>query len=85
MTLDYRGEIYAVAKYTEVRTKAVKERLGDPKKLPSIEEAKAQIAANMTGKLKTYLEKAERDKQRRSAAFEFKRKELVERQRGERF
>ncbi len=84
VAIDYQGEAYAIAKYTGIRTKAVKERLGDPKELPSVEEAKAKIAANMTDKLKTYLEKAERDKQRRSAAFEFKRKELVERQRSER-
>ena len=84
VALDYQGEIYAVAKYADVRTKAVRERLGDSKTLPSVEEAKADIADRMTDKLRQHLRKAERERQRLSAAFEFKRLQLVERQRKER-
>jgi hypothetical protein len=84
VALDYRGEVYAVAKYTGVRTKTVRERLGDPKELPSVEQAKVQIADKMSDNLKRHLQQSEKDKSRRSAAFEFKRKQLVEKQRNER-
>lgn len=84
VAVDYQGEVYAIAKYTGVRTKAVREKLGDPETLPSLEQAKAQIADSMSDKLKRHLHQAEKDKQRRFASFEFKRKELVESQRTER-
>lgn len=84
VAVDYQGEIYAIAKYTGTRTKAVREKLGDPETLPSVEQAKAQIADSMSDKLKQHLHQAEKDKQRHSASFEFKRKELVESQRAER-
>lgn len=84
VALDYQGEVYAIAKYTGVRTNAVRERLGDPQALQSVEQAKAQIADRMADKLRQHLKDAEKDKQRRSASFEFKRLQLVERQRSER-
>jgi hypothetical protein len=73
VALDYRGEVYAVARYAGVKTKDVRKRLGDPKELPSIEQAKGQISADMTERLRQHLTHAEKSKQRRSAALEFKR------------
>ncbi len=84
VALDYQGEVYAVAKYTGVKTKAVRERLGDPKELPSIEQAKAQISSDMSKKLHKHIAQAEEAKHRRSTAFEFKRQRLVQDQRQER-
>lgn len=84
VALDHRGEVYAVAKYTGVRTKAVREKLGEPQSLPSVEQAKKQIAARYTDKLKQHLAQAIKSKYGRSASFEFKRKQLVESQRTER-
>ncbi|MAI62901.1 MAG: relaxase [Micavibrio sp. TMED27] len=84
VAVDYRGEAYAVARYAGVKAKDVRERLGDPQTLPSIEQAKEQIAADMSKKLQQHLSHAEATKQKRSAAFEFKRQRLVEEQRKER-
>jgi hypothetical protein len=84
VAVDYRGETYAIARYTGVKTKAVRDRLGDPKTLPSIEQTKARIAADMSQKLQQHLADAEATKTKRSAAFEFKRQQLVEEQRKER-
>ncbi len=84
VAVDYHGEAYAVARYAGVKAKEVRERLGDPQTLPSIEQAKEQIAADMSKKLQQHLSHAEATKQKRSAAFEFKRQRLVEEQRKER-
>ncbi|PUB80274.1 MAG: relaxase [gamma proteobacterium symbiont of Ctena orbiculata] len=84
VAVDYQGEAYAVARYTGVKTKDVRQRLGDPQTLPSIEQAKDKIAADMSKKLQQHLSHAEAIKQKRSAAFEFKRQRLVEEQRKER-
>ncbi|MCK5622916.1 MAG: relaxase/mobilization nuclease domain-containing protein, partial [Alphaproteobacteria bacterium] len=59
VALDFRGEVYAIAKYTGVRTKDVKAKLGDPQSLPSLSEAKATIAGRMTGTVKRYIKEAE--------------------------
>lgn len=84
VALDHQGEVYAIAKYTGIRTKAVRERLGEPKGLPSVEQAKTQIANDYADKLKQHLTQAVRSKYKRSASFEFQRKQLVENQRAER-
>ncbi|MCU7829163.1 MAG: relaxase/mobilization nuclease domain-containing protein [Candidatus Thiodiazotropha sp. (ex Myrtea sp. 'scaly one' KF741663)] len=84
VALDYRGEVYAVAKYAGVKTRDVRKRLGDPKELPSIERAKGQISSDMTERLRQHLAHAEKTKQQRSATLEFKRQRLVEKQRIER-
>lgn len=62
----------------------MKSRLGDPQQLPSVEDAKSQIAGGMSKKLQQHIEQTELRKQKRSASFEFKRKRLVEEQRKER-
>ncbi|APG63144.1 hypothetical protein LPB140_10485 [Sphingorhabdus lutea] len=41
---DIHGEIYAVAKWASIKTKDVRARLGDKNTLPSIENAKKQLA-----------------------------------------
>ncbi len=52
VALDYTGEVYAVAKYASLRTKQVKDRLGDPVKLPSVDEAKQALKDKLTPRLK---------------------------------
>ncbi len=84
VAVDYQGEIYAIAKYTGIKTKDARERMGDPKELPSVEHAKNIIAANMSKRLQQHIAHAKAAKNKRSAAFEFKRQRLIEDQRGER-
>ncbi|MGB3620141.1 MAG: relaxase/mobilization nuclease domain-containing protein [Ketobacter sp.] len=76
VAVDYRGETYAIARYTGVKTKEVRDRLGDPKTLPSIEQTKAKIAADISQKLHQHLADAEATKTKRSGTFEFKRQRL---------
>jgi hypothetical protein len=51
VAIDYRGEVYAVARYAGVKTKEVAAKLGDPEKLPGVERVKAEIASGMTARL----------------------------------
>jgi len=41
---DMKGEVYSIPKWSSVKTKEVKAKLGDRESLPSLEEAKANIA-----------------------------------------
>lgn len=84
VAVDFRGEIYAVAKWVGVRTKEMRGRLGDADTLPTIEQAKATMAAGMTDMLRGHIAKAEADSQKQLAALAFRKTQLVEKQRKER-
>ena len=55
VAVDYNGEVFSLSKWTDVKTKQLKSRLGDPQSLPGIDEVKAQISRKMTGVLKKYI------------------------------
>ncbi len=40
VAIDYVGEVYSLPRWAGIKTKEAKERLGDPKYLPSVDEAK---------------------------------------------
>jgi hypothetical protein len=82
--VDYRGEIYAIAKYANVKTREVRDRLGDEKELPSIEQAKNAISVRMTGMLKRKIQEIETSHRLQSASFAFRRSQIVQKQRDER-
>lgn len=84
VAVDYRGESYSLAKWTGLRAKQVKERLGDPAPLPSVTETKARIAERMTGALGKFIKDVEREARQRSASLEFRRSEMAGRHREER-
>lgn len=84
VAVDFRGEVYAVAKYADVKTKDVRERLGDPQALPSIDEAKAAISARMSAMLRKHVREVEDEHDARLSALAARRDKLMERQRSER-
>jgi len=84
VAVDYRGEIYGIGRKASVRAKDVAAKLGDPSELPSVDTVKAEIAARMTGKIKEFIEQAERDAKRRAAFIDFRKAEVVGRHQEER-
>lgn len=84
VAVDYRGEVYSVARLIGVRTKAVKAKLGDPDELQSVTETRKAIAEGMTEKLQGFIRTAERYAQRRLAQIEFRKAEVVGRHRAQR-
>ena len=51
VALDEMGEVYSVAKWSGVKSKAVREKLGDLEVLPSVAEARSAYAAAMASHL----------------------------------
>lgn len=84
VAIDFRGEVYAISKWTGVRTKDVAAKLGDPKSLRTVEETKAAIARAMTGQVRRYIHDAKVAHKKEFAALAFKRTDLVQSQRDER-
>jgi len=85
VALDRNAEIYAIGKkWLGVPTKTIKERLGDPKDLPDIETAKAQIAQEMQPTLDRLNRELSDRRQKLNTIYEKQKAELVARQRCER-
>jgi hypothetical protein len=63
VALDIHGEVFAVARWTGVKTRDVREKLGDPDHLPGVDEVKATTLQRMTSQLKGFLAE-HRDNQR---------------------
>lgn len=84
VALDSRGEVYAIAKWAGVKTKQVRDRLGDDETLHSVEEVKQQIAKDMLLKMEQFGKTLADQAKERQTQFEMRRQELIERQRAER-
>ena len=56
VAVDYRGEVYAIARWTGVRTREVKARLGNFEDLPSVGSVKRRIAKKITTILQGHIE-----------------------------
>lgn len=84
VAVDIHGEAYAVARQVGVKTKVVRERLGNEAELPSVAETKAQIATEMVSVLEGLSQEQKAQEAARSAVFERQRASLVERHRAER-
>ena len=82
--IDVHGEPFSVPKYADVRIKAVRQRLGDTEALPSVSEAKEQIADGMLPALERFKNELDSQAQEKNTEFEKRRKALVQRQRTER-
>jgi hypothetical protein len=84
VAIDFRGQVYAVSKWSGVRTKEVRARLGQIKDLPSVEQAQAANAARMTEALRGFVAEADRAREKQAVTLAVQREHLVQRQRKER-
>ena len=84
VAIDYRGEVYSFARWSGVKAKEVKARLGETEKLPSVAETKGRIAARMGEQLRGYIHEVEAGYARLKPSIEFRRQQMAERQRAER-
>jgi len=84
VAVDIHGEVYSIPKQTNVKTKLVRERLGDEKALPSVAETKDKIAQEMLPKLDGFQKTLEEQNQQRRHEFDRIRQSLIQRQRIER-
>nr|WP_321337375.1 hypothetical protein [uncultured Cohaesibacter sp.] len=77
VAVDHEGEAYAITRWVGVKSKQVKDRLGEPDNLPSVAEARNKAAALVASRLKELeREQEQKAKQERQTAT----KELKARQ-----
>lgn len=76
VALDYRGEVYAIPKWTGQKAKDVKARLGDPNALPTADQTKEMIAQRMTDQVKCYISDVETALEAQTSAITFKKTQM---------
>lgn len=59
VAVNLKGDVFAIARWTGVRTKAVEERLGNPDAFLTAEEMSAQLSQRLSDRLKNLLAEAE--------------------------
>ncbi|MDJ0922569.1 MAG: hypothetical protein QNI84_15685 [Henriciella sp.] len=84
LVVDHQGEYFSLPKGLGLKTKAVRERLGDEAALPSLEDARSNIAQTMLPKLEAWDAQVQAEQAQKKAAFQEQRTLLVDRQRSER-
>jgi hypothetical protein len=84
VAIDYRGEVYSLSRWVKVKTKDLRQRLGDPEILSSTVEVKAHIAGRMSEKLQGYIEQEQHKLRQQVGPFIQKKKSLQHQHRNER-
>ncbi|WP_299954754.1 relaxase [uncultured Roseobacter sp.] len=84
VAVDVQGEVYAIPKMTGLKTKQVREKLGDPKQLRLVDEAIEQFAQRMQPALSSWQAEIEAQKTKREELHAKMRTELIKEQRNER-
>lgn len=84
VAVDVRGEVYAVARWIGIPTKAVRARFGDGETLTPVAEVRAQMAERVGEKLAGFADEAAREFKHAADRLEAKRRTMVLLHRGER-
>lgn len=84
VAVDRHGEVHNIAKRVGIRTKAVRERLGDMDALPSVADTKIEIARAMQAKMDEFQREIVEKERREKDEAEKRREAIKIRQRKER-
>lgn len=76
VAVDFRGEVFSLNRWTNVKTKELKQRLGAPDSLPSVGEIKAYLADRMTERLQRYIQQAQNELKQKLQPFIQKKRAL---------
>ncbi len=83
VAVDYQGEVYPVSRWAGVKTKQVRERLGNLEDFPSVDEAKDQIAAEMLPKIQEFQTETANAQKEKATQAEKERQKLEAQQKSQ--
>ena len=84
VALDVHGNVYALPRWLGLKSKEVKDRLGSPNQLPSVDVRKAELKTKVTDKLRDFLREAKDRQSRAIKPLNDERAVLVQQHRQER-
>ncbi|PTM40525.1 relaxase [Bosea sp. 124] len=84
VTLDHTGEVYAIARWADVKTKEVNARLGEPAGYPTVTDVKERLAREVSVKLMRFAAEAKSEFNEARLGLQEQKRKLVAWQRHER-
>jgi hypothetical protein len=84
VAIDYHGEIYSLSRWTNVKVRELKARLGDPEQYRCVEETRTHIAERMTPVLQSYTQEKQKQARENLALFKQSKAELIDCHRNQR-
>ena len=84
VAIDLQGEIYSVARWANVKSKDVRERLGDPDALPSVAQVAGELKQSVTRQLRGYIADVKERQSRERAPLDARREAMRLQHRSER-
>lgn len=84
VTVDWRGDVYAVSRWVGVKTKEVAAKLGEPHDLPAVDQVKGLLAQKFTEKLMAFVTEETTRHEKTMSALIDRKNVLVLQQRVER-
>lgn len=84
VVLDHQGEVYSLPKMLGLKTKEVRQRLGDGDALPSVDATQKTIGARMSPAIRRHVEESRTRFLKRSATLGHIKMEMTHRHRDER-
>lgn len=84
VAVDVHGEIYALARMAGVRSKDVRNRLGSPDALPSVEQVRTDVRKSLTQKLRGFIREDRAHQAEALKPLQTQLADLVQRHRAER-
>ena len=84
VAVTHESEVLSIARYVGKKAKEVRARLGEPQELPSVKQAKVQVARDMRASFKRHTDEAKMERTIRERATEKQRVAMVSKHRNER-
>lgn len=84
VAISLEGEVLSLSRYTGKKVQDIGARLGKPEALPSVAEARSQLARDLSATFKRHMREAEELKRRDLAPLDAERRAMVEQQQQER-
>jgi hypothetical protein len=84
VAITHDGEVLSVARYTDKKAKEVRDKLGELDQLPSVDDAKAQIARDMSSAAMRYIQEARELHRREMEPLEARRQTITQQHTDER-
>lgn len=81
VAIDWRGEIYSLSRWLDIKNKILKDRLGEPKNLPSVDEIKANIDKTLADKIHQFNQEIQLKYYRKCLVLQKSKESLIKQQR----
>ncbi len=84
VAMDLSGEVFSVSRWTGVKTKELSQRLGDPERLPGVDDVRTGVHGRLTGRAREYIKEGRETQARELAPEVATLREMVKAHRAER-